>query len=235
MESETSTWYYWMRVSVLQSNYLPWKGYFDLIGRSDVVVFYDDVQFTKQDWRHRNRIQTANGLQWLTIPVGSSIRRRICDVQIADSRWQRKHWKSLLQAYCRYPHFGRYHDFFESFYLGQELDSLSEVNQVLIRQIAREWLNCTVRFADSRDYRLSGSKSARLLDLLSQVGATRYVTGPAALDYIEVSEFTKCGVELEILDYQYPEYWQPRAEFHHNVSIVDLLFATGPDARGYIW
>src|SRR5579864_7157911 len=106
-----------MRAAVLQSNYIPWKGYFDIIHDVDVFVFYDDVQYTKNDWRNRNRIKTAGGVQWLTVPTGSDINRRICDVSLPDPNWTRKHWRTLHQAYSHAPHFHRYESFLSEIYL----------------------------------------------------------------------------------------------------------------------
>ena len=100
-------------VAMVQSNYVPWKGYFDQINMADLFVFYDDVQFTKEDWRNRNRIKTKDGLKWLTVPCGSGIDRRICDVRIENSRWQRKHWEAIRHAYGRAAHFQRHRGLFE--------------------------------------------------------------------------------------------------------------------------
>src|SRR5690349_15770355 len=112
-----------MRVAVIQSNYIPWKGYFDIIHDVDVFIFYDDLQYTKNDWRNRNQIKSSYGLQWLTIPVGQRSDRLICDVQIADSGWQKKHWEKLRHSYARAPFFSRYAPFLEDIYLDAHWDN----------------------------------------------------------------------------------------------------------------
>lgn len=224
-------------VAVLQSNYLPWKGYFDLIHDVDLFIFYDDVQFTKNDWRNRNRVHTASGELWLTVPVGQSIDRRICDVEIANTRhWQEKHWRTISQIYGKSPFFKRYSGFFEELYRGRVWRNLSEINQYIVKHIAIEYLGITTKFDDSRNYKIEGKKQDRLLNLLQQTGATRYISGPAARDYIDESRFNENKIGLSYKDYAgYPEYRQFYPPFDHHVSIIDLLFLLGPDAPHYIW
>jgi hypothetical protein len=224
------------RVAILQSNYLPWKGYFDLIHDVDLFVFYDDVQYTKNDWRNRNKIKTPNGPMWLTIPTGSNLDRLVCDVRLNDAQWAQKHWKSLQQCYSSAPHFKRYEAFFKHVYLGTRWDSLSELNQYLIKTIAQEFLGIETRFADSRDYPTQGRKLDRLMELIAQLDAQIYVSGPSAKSYIDAERFEKAGVKLVYKSYQgYPEYAQRYPPFEHAVSIVDLLFNTGAEAPSYIW
>lgn len=224
------------RVAVIQSSYLPWKGYFDIIHDVDLFIFYDDVQFTKNDWRNRNRIKTANGTIWLTIPVGGHLGRMICEIESPNPSWQKKHWRSISQAYARAPHFARYREFFEEVYLGRKWRLLSELNAFLTVSIARNFLGIRTEFRDSRDYAAEGARLERLIDLLHKAGATSYVSGPAARSYIDESAFSSAGIELVWKSYDgYPEHPQIHPPFEHAVSIVDLLFNVGPDAPEYIW
>lgn len=223
-------------VVVLQSNYIPWKGYFDLIHDAELFIFYDDLQYTKNDWRNRNKIKAAGGPEWITIPAGSDTNRLICEVELKDATWQQKHWKTLLQNYRSCPHFEHYQGFFEDFYLGTRWPNLSEMNQCLIRHIATEFLGIRTEFQDSRVFDLSGQKQDRLLELVRKVGTERYISGPAAKSYIEPGRFEEAGIELVWKDYSgYPEYPQRFPPFEHGVSILDLLFNVGPDAPRYIW
>jgi hypothetical protein len=223
-------------VAVLQSNYIPWKGYFDIIHEVDLFVFYDDVQFTKNDWRNRNLIKTPKGTEWLTIPVGSRLDRLISEVRIEDSYWAAKHWRSIVQYYAKAPYFQQYKAFFEDIYVQRSWHNLSELNQSLIKTIAREFLGIQAEFADSRSFRPQGQKLDRLLDLVGQLGATRYVSGPAARDYIDVNRFEEIGVEVLWKEYAgYPEYPQFFPPFTHQVTILDLLFQVGPESPEYIW
>lgn len=224
------------RVAVLQSNYIPWKGYFDIIHDVDVFVFYDDVQYTKNDWRNRNLVKTVKGTEWLSIPVGSREDRLICDVEIHDTHWPNKHWRTICQCYGKTPHFARYEGALKEVYLGRSWQSLSALNQHLIGLIARQFLGIETALSDSREFHACGAKLDRLLDLLSKVGATSYVSGPAARDYIDAGRFQAAGIELHWKDYRgYPEYPQRFPPFTHQVTILDLLFNTGPDAPHFIW
>lgn len=225
-----------MRLAILQSNYIPWKGYFDIIHDVDLFIFYDDLQYTQRDWRNRNRIKSAHGPSWLTVPVGVDRNRQICEVEIPDDAWQAKHWRSLQQTYCKCAHFGRYKTFFEDIYMGRRWTNLSDLNQYLVKHIAKEFLGIPTAFGDSRTFTLSGLKFDRLFELVVKSGATSYLSGPAAKDYIDSTVFAEAGIELHWKDYSgYPEYPQRFPPFEHGITILDLLFNTGPDAPWYIW
>ena len=223
-------------VAVLQSNYIPWKGYFDIIHDVDTFVFYDDVQFTKNDWRNRNRIKTAQGVQWLSVPVGGDISRTIREVAIADTRWQRKHFETLKQSYGKARHFARLEPFLEEAYVKRQWDNLSAMNRFFVTTLARDFLGLATRFEDSSSYALRGAKQERLLELLAAMGATSYVSGPSGRDYMDTSAFERAGIRVTFKDYsRYPEYPQLHPPFEHRVSILDLIAHTGPDAPRYIW
>ncbi len=224
------------RVGIIQSNYIPWKGYFDIINDVDLFVFHDDLQYTKGDWRNRNKIKTAAGERWLTIPVGSDEHRRVCDVTLPASAWARDHWRQIEAAYQQAPYFELYRDYFASIYLGSTWQSLSALNQAVTAGIARDLLGITTAFADSRDYALTTTKGDRVIELLQKAGATQYVSGPAARAYISDERFRNAGIDVIWKDYSgYPEYPQLHGPFSHSVSILDLLFHTGPQAAWHIW
>lgn len=225
-----------LTVAILQSNYIPWKGYFDIVHQVDAFVFYDCVQFTSRDWRTRNKVKTSNGPQWLTVPAGGDRNRVIHEVNIPSSQWQEKHWATIKQNYGKCDHFERYRGYFEHVYLGSTWTSLSELNQSLIRYIAQEFLGIKTRFHDSREYAAQGQKQDRLLDVLQKMNASDYLSGPAARDYIDPTGFEAAGISLHWMDYAgYPEYPQRFPPFEHGVTILDLLFNCGPDAPYYIW
>jgi len=191
-----------MRAAVLQSNYIPWKGYFDIIHDVDLFVFYDDVQYTKNDWRNRNRIKTDAGERWLTIPVGKDENRRVCDVRLPDVAWARQHWAHLRSAYGRAPYFATYRDYFEQLYLARQWRSLSELNQASIVGIARDLLGLRAAFRQSTEFCLTRAKADRLLELLGQAGADVYVSGPSARSYIGEAAFAAAGIQVEWKDYR---------------------------------
>lgn len=222
-------------VAVLQSNYLPWKGYFDIIRRAEIVVFYDDVQFTKNDWRNRNRIKTRNGPLWISVPVGGRISRLVCEVTLPDSRWQSQHLRTLTQEYAKAPAFDFVRPLLEEGLRDQTWTHLSLVNQWFIRSICERCLGLRPQWLDVRDFAVEGTGSARLLTLLERLGARRYVSGPAAKNYIDAAAFDHAGIELEWMDYSgYPEYPQFHPPFEHAVSIIDLLAHVGADAPRFI-
>ena len=224
------------KVVVMQSNYIPWKGYFDLVNDADLFIFYDDVQYTKNDWRNRNKIKTAQGAKWLSIPTGIDANRLICEVSLSDPRWQRLHWDNLRQQYEKSPYFRLYKSFFEKVYLDTQWTNLSQLNRHLIQHISLDFLRVSTSFADSSQFLTQGKKLDRLLDLLLKSEATQYITGPAAKDYIVPERFEALNIELLWKDYSgYPEYPQRFPPFEHGVSILDLLFNVGPDAPKYIW
>ena len=226
-----------MILAIDQPNYLPWKGYFDLINDVDLFVFYNDVQYTTRDWRNRNKIITPNGLQWITVPVGNNTHRLICEVQIEDPSWQKKHYDAIRYAYGKAPFFKDYRDFFEDCYLNKQWEYLFELDQYLTVEISRRFLGITTEFADSRDYYTQGHKHDRLLSLIESVGnVSIYESGPAAKDYMVFKDYIDKGIELRWKSYDgYPVYPQRGKEFTHQVSILDLLFNVGKDAPYYIW
>ena len=207
------------RVAVLQSNYIPWKGYFDIIHDVDEFIFYDEVQYTTRDWRNRNQIFVNGKLNWLSIPVGTSLNRKIFEVEIKDHSWQSKHFKTIERAYHRSRFWSRYESFFEDVYLNRTWDFLYELNRFLIEEISRRFLHITTKFSDSRDYFSEGIKHEKLLSLVKSAGADVYISGPAAKDYIVEKDYFDAGIKIVWKDYShYPRYLQKSNEFTHFVS-----------------
>jgi hypothetical protein len=222
------------KVAILQSNYIPWKGYFDMIAAVDEFILYDDVQFTKNDWRNRNRIKTPKGLEWLSIPVGQDIGRRIRDVELPDRRWQEKHWKTLEANYGRAAHFAEVAAVFEPLYRSRSHSRLSALNREFIEAICG-YLGISTSISNSWDYDLAEGRTDRLVDLCEQTGAAEYVTGPSARNYLDESAFADRGIRLTWFDYTgYSEYPQLWGEFSHEVTVLDLLFNCGRDAARHM-
>lgn len=226
-----------MKAAVLQSNYIPWKGYFDIIHDVDMFVFYDEVQYTVRDWRNRNRIQTVGGPKWLTVPCGYDIKRKIDEVKIKNELpWQRKHYRSISESYAKAPFFQKYRELLEYVYLECRWEFLYQLNRYLIQTISKELLNLGTEFRDSREFASHGEKDEKLLSLLQSIGCDIYVSGPAAKNYMDASKYRDCGIDVRWKDYSgYPMYRQCFEPFNHQVSILDLLFNVGDDAPYYIW
>jgi hypothetical protein len=223
-------------VAIAQSSYVPWKGYFDLINSVDEFILYDDRQFTRRDWRNRNRIKTQHGVRWLSIPVRVKGRyyQRIDDVEISDPRWADRHWQTLRHAYGRAPHFDRYRELLDDLYSSCAEARLSEVNDKFLRAICR-CLDVRTPFTPAKDYEAEGSKTDRILSLCVAAGATTYLSGPTARAYLDEQLLSRAGIEVRYMDYAgYPEYEQLHPPFEHAVSVLDLLVHTGPDAPKYM-
>jgi hypothetical protein len=224
------------RIAAVQSSYIPWKGYFDLIRAVDEFILLDDVQFTKRDWRSRNRIQTRNGMAWLTIPVHTRGRsaQLIEETQIADPGWARRHWQTIQRAYARAPFFEQYAVVVEPLYAGLSSDRLSTVNHSFIATLAKALgIHTSLRW--SSGFQPCGGRNERLIDLCKKTGATEYVSGPSARAYLDLGAFARAGIAVRFADYRgYPEYAQLHTPFEHAVSVLDLLFCTGPRAMEYM-
>lgn len=222
------------KVAIVQSNYIPWKGYFDMMNQADVFVLYDEVQYTKNDWRNRNRIKTANGTTWLTIPIRQEkLAQRIIDSEVSKQSWRKKHWSSLCQAYGKTPYFDQYRSVLETLYLTSAETRLSQINYSFIMAI-KGILNIETPVLWSSDFTLVEGKTARLADLCQQLGADEYISGPAAKDYLDLKLMEEAGIRVRWMDYSYPEYPQLYPPFEHAVSVLDLIFNTGEAAGRYM-
>lgn len=226
---------------ILQPSYVPWRGFFDLAHRADVFVFYDDVQYDKHGWRNRNRIKTPNGTQWLTIPVSSKGNvtdgLRIADARIAwTTDWARKHAMTLRQCYGKAPCFAAYAPIVEAFYAGRP-ERLADFTIETTLALAKALGIAHTRFVRSSELGVDPGlgRTERLVRILEQVSATRYLSGPSAKAYLEEARLAEAGIGLEYIVYDYPEYEQLYPPYDPGVSVLDLLFMKGPEAGAYIW
>ena len=224
------------RVAIVQSSYIPWKGYFDLIAAVDEFILYDDAQFTKRDWRNRNRIKAPGGPIWLTVPVAvkGKYLQAIKDTMISDATWGERHLGAFRANYAKAPYWRQHKEWLEDLFLGCTAQSLSEINFRCITRICSA-LSIDTKLSWSMDYQLGDGRTERLVDLCRQAGATEYLSGPAARGYLDETLFSAVGITVRFADYSgYPEYPQLHPPFDHHVSIIDLLLNTGPDARSYM-
>ena len=187
------------RVAIVQSSYIPWKGYFDLIRASDEFILLDDVQFTKRDWRSRNQIKTQHGLAWLTIPVRTKGRyhQLIQETEISEPRWGQDHWATLSANYARAPFFNAYSDALASLYAPHAGSGrLSEVNHRFIITLCK-LLGVTTPIRWSTDYGAPAGKNERLIELCLKAGATDYLSGPNARGYLDEAMFLAAGIQVQ--------------------------------------
>jgi hypothetical protein len=220
---------------MVQSNYIPWKGYFDLIAHVDEFILLDDVQYTQYDWRNRNRIKTATGLRWLTIPIKRrSLSMLINEATTSEPEWHIRHWRILEQAYRKAPFFDEVAPALEELYRRCESNSLSAINRHFLEGICAI-LGIPANFSRSEDYGVVGSRTERVVDLCQKAGADQLLTGPAARAYFDESLFRQAGIEIQWFDYSgYPEYPQLHPPFEHRVTVLDLILNTGPAAARYL-
>lgn len=219
-------------VMVSQSNYLPWKGYFDLVRRADVLVLLDNVQFTRRDWRSRNMIKTPSGVQWLTVPVRTPNGRMtsVSEAEISDAGWAKSHLRTLELSYRRTPYFEQVFGVLEGCMHGGEA-LLTNINERSLRTLS-EFMDLDIEIQVARGPVEEVDPSDRILNLVQRWGGTRYVSGPAARSYLDTSVFADAEIEVDFIDYpSYPEYEQLWPPFRHEVSMVDVLFHLGPDWR----
>lgn len=224
------------KIAILQSNYIPWKGYFDLIAAVDEFILFDDVQYTKNDWRNRNKIKTPSGVQWITVPVvvKGKFGQKINETLINGNYWSTLHWKTIIQNYRHAPYFYDIALWLEPIFLHSRFTYISELNRCLIDNICR-YLNIKTKISNSNEYNLIEGKTDRLVDLCVQAGATEYISGPSAHAYINEEIFFRKNINITWFDYKgYKEYPQLWGEFVHNVSILDLLFNCGKESSHYM-
>lgn len=222
-----------MTVGMIQSNYLPWRGYFDFIDDVDLFIFYDDVQYTHRDWRNRNTIKTKEGLCWISVPV---LHDRDTLVQSAaidySQRWRDKHIKTISLTYSKASFYKDYSQ--ELFDIIQtKYHTISELNIELIKWTMNK-LDIKTRLGMSKDFKVDGDKYERPLNIMEKIGATSYLSGPTAKPYTDSTKYQQAGIELKYKSYEYLPYNQLWGPFEPNVSIIDLLFNCGPDAYGLI-
>ena len=224
------------KLAIVQSNYIPWRGYFDLINSVDEFILFDDAQYTRRDWRNRNVIKTPQGLLWLTVPVQvrGKYFQKIKDTIVTDEGWNHQHWRSIVHNYSQARYFEEYREQFQELYLGTEDRHLSQINVRFLRAICRI-LGIRTIISCSMDYNLIDGKTARLVKLCKDAGASEYLSGPAARVYLDEELFHQEGIKLSYMDYSgYPEYHQLYPPFEPNVSIIDLIFNEGPNATRFM-
>ena len=225
-----------MKVLITQSNYIPWKGYFDNIQQADVFVVFDDMQYTRRDWRNRNYIKTSQGLKWLTIPVEVKGKyfQKINETRISEKDWYQSHLSLIKQNYSKSPFFKEFFPWIESLYANAQFEYITEVNVFFLKEICG-FLGIKTKFMDSREFELGEDKTERLVSICKELNATEYLTGPAAKSYMKEELFEKEQIKLSYFDYEgYREYSQLHPPFEHQVCIWDLILNTGSESRKYI-
>ena len=223
------------KVIITQSNYIPWKGYFSAMRQATHLVLYDDMQYTKRDWRNRNKLITPNGPKWLSIPINvkGKYYQKINEAQVSDINWGVKHWNFIENNYKKSPHFDKYKDYFKDLYLNTPSTFLSDINLEFIKKIII-LLEIDIKVISSKEFNLRGDKTEKLVNICKELNAKKYFTGPAAKNYMDESLFTNNNIEIEYYNFSgYPEYQQQWEGFSHAVSILDMFFNLGSKTIKY--
>ena len=206
-----------MKVIITQSNYIPWKGFFDSIAQVDMIVLYDDMQYTKRDWRNRNIIKTPQGLKWLSIPVEVKGKyfQKINETKISDTNWPNNHLNQLKQHYKTARCYQEVITWVENLYVNCRFEFLSEINKYFIVNI-NQYLGINVKIIGSEQFEIVEDKTERLVNICKELDASDYFSGPAAKVYMDESKFEKENIFVNYFDYSgYKEYNQLHGDFTH--------------------
>ncbi len=208
-----------------------------MMNMADEFILFDDVQYTRRDWRNRNKIKSPAGLHWLTIPVDvkSNFHIEIRDVKIADTKWKKKHWHAILHSYAKAKHFAEYKDAFEELYSGCTERHLSEINLRFLNYI-KSVLSIDTPLKWSWEYKInSKDKNMKLIEMCIAAKAGIYISGPSAKGYIDERLFEEHHIKILWMNYEnYPEYTQLFSPFEHQVSAVDLILNEGVNAKTFL-
>lgn len=219
-----------MIVAVHQPQYLPWLGYFDKMRIADVFCYLDNVQYKKNEWQNRNRIKTAQGRQWLTVPVRYRFPQKVNEVEISNSeKWSKRHLQALITNYSKAPYF-KDHIMRMEDYLSRDWVLLSELNIFLIERL-RELLDLHHKpTVLASKLSLSEEPTERLIDICKSVGADVYLSGQDGVKYMNLDRFKENNIRVIIQEFNHPVYPQLYQQFQSHLSVVDLLFNCGPES-----
>jgi hypothetical protein len=222
-----------VRLAIHQPQYLPWLGYLAKLDRADAFVLLDTVQFKKNEWQNRNRIRTAQGWQYLTVPVLHEFPQRLDRVRVNNQTdWRRKHVKALETHYGKAPYYDRYAPVFGEL-LAREWEKLSLLNEAVLSALT-EAFGITTPIVKASQYEARDEPTGRLVDLCKALGADRYLAGAGGRGYVNCEEFDAAGIAVEFQDFVSPEYAQGYRPFIAGLSAVDLLFNCGGEGFRYV-
>jgi len=222
-----------MILAVHQPQYMPWLGYFDKIDQADLFVLLDNVQFKKNEWQNRNRIKTAGGWQWITVPVLFKFPEKISEVRINNKvDWPRKHLNSLIVNYSKAPYFSQYRDFFEDVYK-KKWERIVDINIHLIKHLSNI-LGIKTKMIKASQLSLYDEQNERLIGLCKELEADTYLSGEGGRGYLDINKFTDAGIKVVFQNFQHPVYEQLYNKFEPNMSVIDLLFNNGDKSLNII-
>lgn len=221
-----------MRIGILQPGYLPWLGFFEQMYKSDVFVIYEDVQYDKHGWRNRNRIKTANGVQWLTVPILVKFEEHplISEVEVDNKQnWRKKHLSAIQQSYSKAPFYKEYADIFEEAY-SRDWEYLIDIDMYFITKLSECLGMGSKKIIRSSTLDATGDRVERLVNICKMFKADTFYEGAAGRNYLDEKHFAGHGIRLEFQDYKHPVYNQLYGDFVPYLSVIDLLFNHGEES-----
>jgi len=225
------------KIIITQSNYIPWKGYFTTMKKASHIILYDDAQYTRRDWRNRNKIITPSGPTWLSIPIDvkGKYHQKVNEAKVKSNDWPTDHWNKIVQNYRNAPCFKAYSHHFEDLYLDKlkYYEYLTDINRLMLQK-SIDLLGIDIEILDSRQLNIRGGKTEKLINICRDLNADEYFTGPAARGYMEEGLFPQNNIKLTYYDLDnFPTYKQRWEGFDHHVSILDMFFNLGKDTVNY--
>lgn len=223
------------KVIITQPNYIPWKGYFSPMRNADYLVLYDDVQYTKGDWRNRNYLISHKGPELLTIPIKTknNLTQKINDAKILDNKWKLKHLNFIKYNYSKTKYFKKYYEIFEDIYVNINTESLSEVNYIFTKKII-DLLDIKIKILKSSELNIFGDRNERLVNICKFLNSTTYLSAPNSKCYLNENLFEQNNIKIVYHDYNnFKEYKQNWDGFEHKVSIIDMFFNLGDKTINY--
>jgi len=218
-----------MICAIHQPQYLPWLGYFDKVAQADIFVILDDVQYKKNEWQNRNKIKTAQGWQWLTVPVIYKFGEKINQVKINNqANWRKQHYQSLSINYKKASYFVQYDPFFKQVY-EQSWDKIVDINVYLLKHLL-QLLKINTRLIRSSELGIKTASTERLVDICKSLKADTYLSGIGGRDYLDLPLFSQNNISVIFQEYKHPEYVQLYNKFEPFMSVVDLLFNHGQES-----
>jgi hypothetical protein len=225
------------KIIITQSNYIPWKGYFTTMKKASHIILYDNAQYTRRDWRNRNKIITPNGPAWLSIPIDvkGKYHQKVNEAKVKNNDWPTDHWNKIVQNYRHASSFKEYSQHFEKLYVDElkNYEYLTDINRIMLQKCI-QLLGIDIEIIDSRQLDIRGGKTEKLINICRDLNADEYFTGPAAQGYMEEELFSKNNIKLTYYDLDnFPTYKQKWDGFDHYVSILDMFFNLGKDTANY--
>lgn len=228
------------KLAAIQSSFIPWRGYFNLIRTVDKFIFYENTQYTRRDWRNRNKIKTSNGVAWITVPIQSkgNYETKLCDIKLSETPWRKKQLSLIQHAYKKTPFFDDIYPIISEVIEDNSVNGLSDLNIALIKNICR-YLGFKTEFIIDTDLIdqtfINLSKTEKLLYFCQVTNSKQYFTGPSAANYMETSILTNAKVDVIFFEYQQAKFYdQLWGKFEKDLSILDLLFNLGDDTPDFL-